>query len=1001
MLFRRYILAALVGAAHLISTFDARALRTAQPVQSPFVQLHTRAPVSTPVDGLRTDALFQVLGDTALFTAWSPQQGEEWWRTDGTEAGTRLVRDIGPGMASGIARVNRFATRFRSVVLFLGDDGATGAELWRTDGSPGGTFLLADTLPGFESGAPRSVRVAGERAYFTSTVSKTHQLLWVTDGTPAGTRQLRAFSAIGELFGRPNGELVFAAAENNDNRELWISDGTASGTRLLNEIYPGEVGSNPGGFLDVGDGSVLFAANADATIGRELFRIYGESNTTQLLANLSPAAGVSSHPAPLVSLTKNGDNGQSPLVLLSAINANGRHSLWASNTRPDGQTPNTNEIYFGPLSGVGNRAALIGTMWEVNSTYPYSPVLLAMTNKSSEWRLWYSNGRADGTAQLGAMTPLIDTANRAIYYGGGYYVAAHEPMYGAEPWYIYGATAARQPVDLNPGPSSSNPRDFFNCLNTLYVCLIANDGVHGDEIWQLNEDDPYLVKDVRPGPEGGVKRILGTLGTRIFFIGNDGVSGDELWVSNGSAAGTERVKNIAPDLLGLPVRDEALLVYASIGLGAKLVFGVESRDAGPSELWSSDGTPSGTQKLRDFANHMPYGGPIGFTHGPGGAYFVGAEGGNTSELWRTDGSSLGTLRPRAIVTPNLGGLYSPPIGVNGRVVFGVEVGDRSGTGNSSLALWRSDGTTGGTQLLLPGQDLGVTPQAVSGNTLYFANGAELMKTDGTPEGTARVIALPVSTAARIRPETIVSGRPGEVFFVVSGEGDLPQLWRSDGTASGTRALTTVIDSRRKRSELHESVYVNGALFFVTDDPASGRELWRTDGTAAGTAIVRDIVAGEGGSEPQHLTRFNDALYFVATGGDGRRTLWRSDGTAADTAPVRDDGAAPIGPGRLLAARGRLYFGAQDATRGYELWHSDGSAAGTNLLADFAPGADSGGATVYGASETHLYALAYSTQGALVMWAAPFAGAPPTTPPTSTAPTVPANARKTYLPAVSR
>ncbi len=55
---------------------------------------------------------------------------------------------------------------------------------------------------------------------------------------------------------------------------------------------------------------------------------------------------------------------------------------------------------------------------------------------------------------------------------------------------------------------------------------------------------------------------------------------------------------------------------------------------------------------------------------------------------------------------------------------------------------------------------------------------------------------------------------------------------------------------------------SGTLFFVADDGYSGRELWRSDGTADGTRLVRDIRPGLASPLPYALTPVGGTLFFV-------------------------------------------------------------------------------------------------------------------------------------------
>ena len=74
--------------------------------------------------------------------------------------------------------------------------------------------------------------------------------------------------------------------------------------------------------------------------------------------------------------------------------------------------------------------------------------------------------------------------------------------------------------------------------------------------------------------------------------------------------------------------------------------------------------------------------------------------------------------------------------------------------------------------------------------------------------------------------------------------------------------------------------VGSQVFFVNADGVTGDELWVTDGTRPGTKLVKDIRAGQYGSNPQDLVAFKGQLYFSANDDVIGRQLWRSDGTAA-------------------------------------------------------------------------------------------------------------------------
>src|SRR5215208_6977269 len=169
-----------------------------------------------------------------------------------------------------------------------------------------------------------------------------------------------------------------------------------------------------------------------------------------------------------------------------------------------------------------------------------------------------------------------------------------------------------------------------------------------------------------------------------------------------------------------------------------------------------------------------------------------------------------------------------------------------------------------------------------------------------------------------------------------------ELWRSDGTAPGTE-LVRDMDSGPESSEpvyAGNPVSVDGSAFFTADDGTHGTELWRSDGTASGTELVRDLYPGEHGSFPNDLVSFGGKLFFAADNGVHGIELWRSDGTAAGTQLVSDiyPGAPESHVSGLTAIGDTLFFAATDGVHGVELWRSDGTRVGTEMVRDIRPNA---------------------------------------------------------------
>jgi len=131
------------------------------------------------------DPSFTPLGNQLLFTAEADAHGSELWRTDGTPEGTVLVRDILPGEGSSTP-MGLIAAGGK--VFFAAHDGEHGWELWQSDGTTEGTRMVQDTNPGPFSSAPSgfvvsggSLKGFGRRSSYTCSV-------WLASGLPYGIR---------------------------------------------------------------------------------------------------------------------------------------------------------------------------------------------------------------------------------------------------------------------------------------------------------------------------------------------------------------------------------------------------------------------------------------------------------------------------------------------------------------------------------------------------------------------------------------------------------------------------------------------------------------------------------------------------------------------------------------------------------------------------------------------------------------------------------------------
>ena len=71
--------------------------------------------------------------------------------------------------------------------------------------------------------------------------------------------------------------------------------------------------------------------------------------------------------------------------------------------------------------------------------------------------------------------------------------------------------------------------------------------------------------------------------------------------------------------------------------------------------------------------------------------------------------------------------------------------------------------------------------------------------------------------------------------------------------------------------------VGNTLFFAANDGTNGKELWKSDGTSTGTVMVKDL-RSSGSSSPRSLTAIGNTLYFIANDGSNGYELWSYDTT---------------------------------------------------------------------------------------------------------------------------
>ena len=421
-----------------------------------------------------------------------------------------------------------------------------------------------------------------------------------------------------------------------------------------------------------------------------------------------------------------------------------------------------------------------------------------------------------------------------------------------------------------------------------------------------------VLKDINPGSNDGYIEHMTVVDSVMFFIADISDEDEgELFITDGTPEGTQKISDIAPPHDFPDIEDVT-------PLGNKIIFTAVTDELG-REPYISDGTFSGTQLIED-------------------------------------------------INPDDGYSEAEHFGVmNGKAYFPAEDGSYPDANNGE-ELWVSDGTSGGTYQLKdldPGQYLqyewsteetnySSRPENffAHGDVMYFSArhhdyGEELWVTDGTSEGTYMIKDIFPGNYENSDDNkndsspTNFSSINGTVLFNAESDTSYKSyLYTTDGTEEGT---VKFLDEEVFINE--EPVEYNGNWYFI-----SGTKLWKSDGTPIGTTVVIDMAEGnyviEDGSDlSDELFEYNGHIYFFST-----YTLWKTDGTHAGT-EVAVEGLFSLFDYHhtdfAALFNDHIYFVATDEgygkadVSGRELWMTDGTQDGTMYVANLRTGIDRG------------------------------------------------------------
>ncbi len=787
--------------------------------------------------------------------------GTELWRTDGTQAGTNMILDLNPGLSNGF---NQSIAPFKGRTFFGGDNGITGFELWVTNGSASGTELIKD-INATGGSDPLNFFEFKNLLYFSANDGVSGRSLWRTDGTNAGTELfLNAPTGLNsESTVTPVGTnataLYFVVTETdqiNQNFQLWKTDGTKGVSIKLAE------------FLHYPDGTTIMPYNFILS-GNNLY--FGVSDYSTFEDKLWKSDGTVAGTVPIES------------SYVSAI------------------FPFNNKIIFTGLynsyitDGTPNSAQLLGGQITAGVKVANDFYGLGFNPFTNGTDLTKTDGTAAGTkvvAELGSANSSMELPilNNSIFLPYNPSNISNGEELGI---FDLGSQTIALLKEINPGVDGSRPKNFIEINNRLL--FLADDGVHGTEIWQTDGTavGTSLLMDIKLATaDANIGRIT-TLHSDLFFRATSSPFGSstEFWKSGGDAASTAQFENLnAASVIGKTENDFYLFTR--------------------TKMYKSNGQIGGSVLLKDFAGlASSFSLPNETSTVSNGKFFfwLGIYQGTLvtgMEPWVTDGTPAGTNLLKDIAPGINGSIPFKGADLNSKYLFSA---DDNSVGQE---LWISDGTESGTMLLKdinPGATSS-TPQNITqvGAKLLFtattdSDGSELWKTDGTSNGTTLVKNIK-SGSGSSSPSNFITFA-NQMFFIASDDNHAMSLWKTDGTETGTTMVKFIANG------IQNLMSTGSQLFMSADDGVHGRELWVSDGTENGTVLI-DIKPGSSSSNPTILLSVGNVCVFSSGG-----KLWKSGGTIETTMSVSD--LTPTNAPQAID--NWIYFGANSEYYGNELF----------------------------------------------------------------------------------
>lgn len=615
------------------------------------------------------------------------------------------------------------------------------------------------------------------------------------------------------------------------------------------------------------------------------------------------------------------------------------------------------ELWVSDGTVTGNLKIRDFSEYEFQSMYSFNNYLFfTKRNKiTSRIEIWKSDGTVSGTT-LFFTSPTVESGifckavNSQLYFSTKFNTTNH----------------GLWKSDGTVGGTVLIKSDFSDYITSFFDAGAGIVYFTGNGLWRTDGTmfGTYRISPIGCQPDG--QYTFAKSGNFTIFQGYDSSNRYEPWKTDGTAEGTNLIKDIQPNFLGGSSDPNSFFSYNGYVYFIASTFTTNSEDASITFLYKTDGTTDGTEVVKEFKSISTIGDETGFAFFIHNNYlfFHANDGLFGDELWKTDGTTAGTVLVKDIQ-------ISTESSVNGINLHksGSKIYFSGNNGINGRELWASDGTGAGTIMLSDYNNPSTTrnestdprsfidfdnklvyinyASSVFSQQIYVSDGISsgLLHINGNPQNSfpvthnlvkmnnyvyfrnenslKRTNLTVLETIKNLYISSEIVALNNLIFFLGSETySGNKQLWRSDGTEAGTFPLTSATDYAISLQIALGKIYFN--LSDANDKPIG---LYKTDGSLAGTEVVK---AGRFsvGLDPSNLKSFTTTHFFF--NGTERNEFnsiisqgaYATNGTDAGTIKINDFGLQDlIIIGNLAYFRGQLH----------EIYKSDGTIAGTSIL----------------------------------------------------------------------